>query len=201
MAKRRVAMMLNDVCSNLVVGAEILSGLLHDTECPQPRLDAVTAVERQCNHTIHELLLVLSRSYLLPLSREDLHTLVSRLRDVGKSVRKCSNRVSVCKMTEVSPTAARLGDTFLQQVNGLASAVGVLGHGSQPLRHCSEVKRLESFAREVAASGFAELLLTTDDLINLIKMKDLFRTLELSTYSAKVAADWIEAVTLKRGAA
>ena len=201
MAHRRVAVLLDDVCSDLIAGAQILSELLHDTKCPQPQLAAMTAVEQHRNETMPELLLVLSRSYFLPLSREDLHTLVSRLGDIGKSMRKCSNRVSMCKMTDVPPTAQRLADILLQQVNGLATAVTELGHDSRALKHCSEVKTLESSARDIAAGGFAELLLTMEDPITLIKVKDLFRTLELATYSAKLAADWIEAVTLKRGAA
>lgn len=200
MGKRHVAMMLNDVCSNLVAGAEILSELLHDTESPQPHLDAMAAAEYRCNERIQKLLLVVSRSYFLPLSREDLHILVSRLGDVGKSTRECSNSVLIYKMTDVSTTATQLADTFLQQVNGLAAAVSLLGHGSQGLKHCSEVKRLESSARDIAAGVDGELLITAEDPIILIKMRDLFRALEHTTHSARLAADWIEAVTLKRGA-
>lgn len=196
-----MAVMLNDVCSNLVVRAKILSDLLRDAGCPQPYMDALTPIEQQCNETIHELLLALSRSYFLPLSREDTHTLVSRLGDVGKTTRKCANRVSIYKMTEVSGAATRLSDTFLQQVNGLATAVGELGHGSSSLKHCSDVKGLESSARDIAVAALGELFLTRVDPFTLIKTNDLFRTLELAAHSAKLAADWIEAVTLKRGAA
>ena len=201
MEKHRVAIMLNDVCSNLVVGAKILSELLHDAGCPQPHINALTPIEQQRNETIREFLQVLSRSYFLPLSREDMHTLVSRLGDVGKTTWKCANRVSIYKMTEVSGAATRLSDIFLQQVNGLATAVGELGHSSCSLKHCSEVKELESSAREMAAGALGELLLTRVDPFTLIKTKDLFQTLELAAHSAKMAADWIEAVTLKRGAA
>ena len=201
MEKRRVAIMLNDVCSNLVVGAKILSELLHDTGCPQPHIDALNPVEQQRNETIHELLRVLSRSYFFPLSREDVHTLVSRLGDVGKTTRKCANRVSIYKVTELSGAATRLSDIFLQQVNGLATAVGELGHGSCSLKHCSEVKELGFSARDMAAGALGELFLTRVDPFILIKTRDLFRTLELAADSAKLAADWIEAITLKRGAA
>lgn len=202
MKKRRVAVMLNDVCSDLIVGAGILAELLQGTECLRPNIiDVLTAVEKQCNETIDEFLIVVSRSYFLPLSREDLHTLVSRLRAVGKTTWKCANRVSIYKTAGVSSTAIRLSSVFLQQVNGLATAVGALGHGTMPLKHCSDVKELECSAREIAAGALGELLLTTEDPITLIKRKDLLRTLELTTCSAKLAADWIEAVTLKRGAA
>lgn len=196
-----MAVMLDDVCSDLVIGAKILSELLHNAGCPQPHIDALTPIKQQCNETIHELLLVLSQSYFLPLSREDVHTLVSRLGYVGKTTWKCASRVSLYKMTQVPGAATRLSDTFLKQVNGLATAVGELGHGSSSLKHCSEVKGLESSARDIATGALGELFLTRVDPFTLIKTKDLFQTLELAAHSAKLAAEWIEAVTLKRGEA
>jgi uncharacterized protein Yka (UPF0111/DUF47 family) len=193
--------MLSEMCADLVQGAELLGKALRDVERADVYSERLKDVEHHCDQTVHEIVRALNRSYFSSVSREDWHALASRLDDVLDAAWKSADRLLVYRITEVPAPALRLAEVILAQSEELAAAVAALGQDTQSLSHCNAVKQLEADADQIAASAVSELFSNGNSPITVIKLRDLYRGLEGATDSAKQAADLIESVALKRGAA
>jgi uncharacterized protein Yka (UPF0111/DUF47 family) len=199
--KDRLHEMLEEVCEHVVHGAEILGEALHDTGRAEIHVRQLKEVEHHCDETVHDLVRALNRSYFSPLSREHWHALASSLDDVLDFTYTSLDRLLMYRITEVPSSVHLLAEIILRQGKGLAAAVGDLHGGADSLGPCAEVKRLATEADHITAGALGELFAAEKNAFTVIKLKDLYRGLENATSSAKRAADLIEGVALKRGAA
>lgn len=199
--KDRFPEMLGEVCDDLVQGARILGEALRDVERAEVHVPRLKEVEHHCDETVHDIVRALNRSYFSSVNREDWHALASALDDVLDSSYTSADRLLLYGITEVPSPALRLAEIILRQSEELAAAVASLDEDSHSLVHCDAIKQLEADADQVIASAVGELFLDERNAITVIKLKDLYRGLEGATDSAKRAANLIEGVALKGGAA
>lgn len=193
--------MLQEVCGQLVLGADLLGQIFRDAERAEDRVQHLKEVEQRCDETVHEIVRALDRSYFSFVNREDWHALASRLDDVLDFIHRSADRLLLYRITSVPAAALELSDIILEQSRELSAAVADLPNESEPLIHCDSVKRLRTDAGRIVVRAVGELFSDSRHAITVIKLKDLYGGLESATDSARRAADLIEGVALKRGAA
>jgi uncharacterized protein Yka (UPF0111/DUF47 family) len=197
----RFQAMLGRVCEDVVRGAEILGAMLGDVERAEVHAGQLRQIEQGCDKAIHGLVRALNGSYFSFLGREEWHTLASSLREVLGCASTTADRLLMYRIHKVPSPAKELAQIIFQQSKALAAAVAVLNDGSRCLDYCASVKRLQGDADNVAARALGELFAVEGDAFTVIKLKDLYRTLEGAAMSAKQAAERVEGVAVKRGAA
>lgn len=143
------------------------------------------------------MLTKLNSTFITPFDREDIHRLASSIDDVLDLLNAAGDRMIVYKITAVPPATAELAKLIVQQTDEIERAVAGLEKQQHVLEHCVEINRLENEADRITREAVGHLFDTEKDPIQLIKIKELFETLELATDKAEDAANVLEAVILK----
>jgi len=181
----------------LTEGAKLLRSTLEDLRDLDLRVEQIQAVEHKGDRATHAIITKLNQSFITPFDREDIHLLASALDDVLDFTNAAAIRLLMYKINEPPPEAAELAGLIVLQSEELTRAVSLIEKNGSVMKHCEEVNRLEDEADHLSRRAIARLFEEEKDPIKLIKLKELYETLEVATDKAEDAANVIEAIVLK----
>lgn len=189
--------MFTEMAQNLIDGARLMKALLEDFRDVPTQVAKLKDIEHRGDEMTHSLLTKLNQTFITPFDREDIHRLASSIDDVLDLLNAAGDRMIVYKISAVPAETAKLAALILQQSEEIEKAVAGLEKQQHVLEHCVEINRLENEADRITREAVGHLFDTERDPIQLIKIKELFETLELATDKAEDAANVLEAVVLK----
>ncbi|HXY78788.1 MAG TPA: DUF47 family protein [Candidatus Acidoferrales bacterium] len=181
----------------LTEGASLLRSILEDPHDLDMRVEQVQAIEHKGDRATYAIITKLNQTFITPFDREDIHRLASSLDDVLDLTNVAATRLLMYKITDPPPVAAELAGLIVLQSEELARGVSVLEKNGSVMKHCEEVNRLEDEADHVVRRAIARLFESEKDPIQLIKLKELYETLEMATDKAEDAANVLETIVLK----
>lgn len=187
-----------EMAQNLIEGARLMKHLLENFQDVPAQVSRLKDIEHRGDDMMHALMTKLNQTFITPFDREDIHRLASSLDDVLDLLNAAGDRIMVYKIKSVPQESAQLAGLILQQSEELSRALSKLERQQQSvMQHCVEINRLENEADRVTRDAVGHLFDVERDPITLIKIKELFETLELATDKAEDAANVIESVILK----
>jgi predicted phosphate transport protein (TIGR00153 family) len=189
--------MFTEMARNLIEGARLMKSLLENYQDVPAQVARLKDIEHRGDDMTHAVLTKLNSTFITPFDREDIHRLASSIDDVLDLLNAAGDRMIVYKINAVPPETAKLAALILQQSEEIERAVAGLEKQQHVLEHCVEINRLENEADRITRDAVGHLFDTERDPIQLIKIKELFETLELATDKAEDAANVLEAVVLK----
>jgi len=189
--------MFADLSAEITEGARVLTELLKDYRDVSARVARIKQHEHTADELTHAILTRLNQTFITPFDREDVHRLASSLDDVLDFVNAAGDRLVMYNIKQVPPDAAELSQIIVRQTEELGKAVSKLEKHQGVLEHCVEINALENEADRVTRKAIAYLFEHEKDPIQLIKIKELYETLEIATDKAEDAANVLEAVVLK----
>lgn len=187
-----------EMAQNLVEGARLMKSLLENFQDVPAQVARLKDIEHRGDDMTHAVITKLNQTFITPFDREDIHRLASSIDDVLDLLNAAGDRIIVYKIDAVTPESAKLAGLILQQSEELSRGLSLLENQQQKVMlHCVEINRLENEADRITRDAIGQLFDREKDPIQLIKMKELYETLELATDKAEDAANVIEAVILK----
>lgn len=190
--------MFAQMCSTLQQGAETLHELLRDHGNVAVTVQRIKDIEHQGDEMTHAIIRRLNQTFITPFDREDIHKLASSIDDVLDYVNSAAERLLIYKVSQPPKAAAELSGIVVRQSKELSKAVGLLeSRKEEVINHCVEIKRLEGEADYIARKAIGSLFEHERDPIVLIKLKEIYETLETATDKAEDAANVLESVVLK----
>ena len=189
--------MFEEMASNCTEGAKLLRDVLENYENAEVRIQKLKDIEHRGDELTHAVITKLNQSFITPFDREDIHKLASQLDDVLDYMNSAGEKLLTYKITNPPPAAAEIAAVIVRQCEQLEKAVAMLEKNQGVLEACVEINRLENEADDIARNAIGRLFEREKDPINLIKMKELYETLEIATDKAEDAANVLESVVLK----
>ena len=190
--------MFAQMCSNLHRGAEALHQLLRHPSNVPLAVQEIKSIEHQGDEMTHAVITRLNQTFITPFDREDIHKLASSIDDVLDYVNSAAERLLIYKIDRPPMPAAELAAIIVRQSDQLSKAVSLLEKDKEGvIDRCVEINRLENDADSVARKAIGDLFDRERDPIALIKLKELYETLEIATDKAEDAANVLESVVLK----
>jgi uncharacterized protein len=183
--------------SNLTEGAKLLRSILSDPTDLAMRVSEVQAIEHKGDKATYSIIIKLNQTFITPFDREDIHRLASSLDDVLDFVNSAAILLVMYKINNPPPVSAELAGVIVRQCEELAKGVSLLEKNGHVMEHCEEVNRLEDMADQISRRAIADLFEHEKDPIHLIKIKELYETLEYATDKAEDAANVLEAIVVK----
>ncbi|MBI5085667.1 MAG: DUF47 family protein [Acidobacteria bacterium] len=160
---------------------------------------AIAVLEQKGDEIIHEIFTRLNQTFITPMDPEDIHTLGSHLDDILDGIEDSVHRIVAYKIDPIPPTVIELGSLIEQCAVTLEHAFKALNAEKPLLDHCIEINRLEDAADHVARAAIADLFDKEKDPIALIKLKEIYELLELTTDYCEDVADALQNVIVKNG--
>lgn len=189
--------MFSEIAKNLIAGARALVELFDNYQNRAEQTAEIKRLEHVGDDLTHSVLTKLNQTFITPFDREDIHRLASSFDDVLDFVNAAAERISMYKITNPPPAAAKLSKLVLSQCEELGQAVSHLQNNGDVLARCVEIKRLENEADVASREAIGVLFDRDKDPINLIKIKELLEVLETATDKAEDAANVLETIVLK----
>ncbi len=157
----------------------------------------IRGLEQEGDEVIHEIFVRLNSTFITPLDPEDLHSLSSHLDDVLDGIEDAVHRMVAYRLTSIPPTVIELCSIVNQCALTLQKAFVALSKNDKLIDHCIEVNRLEEVADQLVRSAVSDLFVHEKDPIQILKLKEIYEFLELTTDACEDVADALQNVVVK----
>jgi uncharacterized protein len=148
----------------------------------------------------HQIHLELSKNFITPFDREDIHHLASAIDDIADYIHGSASRMNLYKVTLITPPIKELAALILQGCQELDKAVREL-RDLKNIRtiadSCVRINSIENQADYVFDTAVGQLFDYEKDAVNLIKYKEVLSALETATDMCEDAANVLESILVK----
>lgn len=160
----------------------------------------IDAIEHRADDITHQTVALLNSTFITPLDRDEIHQLISRLDDVVDMIQAASQMVSTYDLTSATPESIRFAEIIRASTEKVATAVGLLSdmdNAKKIMEATRDIGTLEGEADQVLRTALSRLFREEADVRNLIKLKDMYETLEMVTDHCDDVGNLLEAIILE----
>lgn len=189
-----------DAANNTLVAARGLRDLCYDYRNPQEVAARLHDYEHQGDAIGHQIYDKLNKTFVTPMDREDIVSLYSSIDDMTDLVHSAADMMAVYTVDSVPPTAQQLADCIVGCAEEVAKAVPYLRkrtHLAQIFPSVIEINSLENKADDLLRAGLAELFSHPEDVVHIIKWRDIYAEMEEATDKAEDIADVLRGLAMK----
>jgi predicted phosphate transport protein (TIGR00153 family) len=198
--------LFNQHADRIVEAARAFSNLVlnySDTHLREKYTQDVDNAERSADRVTHEVNRLIHTTFITPIDREQIHTLINLMDDVADLIQDSAETMALYDVRVMTEEITRLTDLSVKCCERLRDAVNMLGKIADPataeaaLKTCEEIDRLESDADRVMRSAMSKLFREEPDVREVIKLKAIYELLETITDKCEDVANQIEGIVLE----
>ena len=189
--------MFISMAQNAHESSKLLTLMMEQPDKIRDTAETIKALEHKGDRMTHDLIVKLNKTFIVPIDREDIYGLSSKLDDVTDLIESIARRLVLFKVTEVSEPALELARILQRSTAAIVIAVSELQNGMKVMDPCIEINRLEDEADHIYHLALAKLFEAEKDPIALIKWKELYEKLEASLDRCEDVANVIEGIIVK----
>ena len=189
--------MFISMAQNAHEASKLLTLMMEQPDKIRDTAESIKALEHKGDRMTHDLIVKLNKTFIVPIDREDIYGLSSKLDDVTDLIESIARRLVLFKVTEVSEPALELARVLQRSTAAIVVAVSELQNGMKVMDPCIEINRLEDEADHIYHLALAKLFESEKDPIALIKWKELYEKLEASLDRCEDVANVIEGIIVK----
>jgi len=182
---------------NLLEAARKLEAMVGSYDRLDERVAEIQALEKRGDQIDTEVALRLERSFITPFDREDIHELVVLLDDVVDGIQATAETFVIYGITRPDDAAKQMVGILAGQAVELLAALTKLEKGKDLATHLATVHDLEHEADGLSRAAIGRLFHDKLDPLEVIKLRDLYKTLEETIDAAEDAAEVIERILAK----
>ena len=161
------------------------------------KIEELEAVIEEITHKTH---LELSRNFITPFDREDIHALVKSMDDVADYLHGSASRMRLYQVEKITKSIRKLTEINLeacQQIQIAIKELKDLKNLKAIAEACKKINKLESKADNVFDKAVADIFENETDAKNIIKYKEVLSALESASDKCKSVANVLESVVVK----
>ncbi len=191
--------MFESAAENVNKSADILVQMMEDLSLAEEKTKELYEAEQEGDILTHEVMRRLNKTFLTPVDREDIHSLIKGLDDVLDLIWASADRTKLFKLREPMSHAIELSRTLRENTEFIVKAIKCLKDKkySYIQEYCIEINRLENRGDRIFREALAHLFETVEDPIMVIKWKEVFEHLEEASDKCEDVADILEGIVLK----
>ncbi len=187
--------------SNLV----LIATICHDAvNVPMPEREVmfnkIDELEQIGENITRQTNLELSRNFITPFDREDIHALITSIDNVADNIHGASSRMKLYQVDKITKSIRKLTEINLEACQNIDLAVKELRNFKKMKNitdACSRINKLENKSDNVYDKAVYELFEQETDAKNIIKYKEVLSVLESATDRCKGVAAVLESIAVK----
>lgn len=172
----------------------------NDIEHRNDLIKKIEVFEHKGDEITHQIFLELSKNFITPFDREDIHALATAIDDVADYVHGSANRMLLYNVKHVNEAVRKLAELINQGCKDIDKAIKEL-KDLKNIRNvtdsCVRINSMENQADYVFDMAVADLFKNETDAIELFKMKELLSAMETATDKCEDAANVMESIIVK----
>jgi len=196
--EKQILVTLDDLAKKAVQISEELVIMLSDlknAECHKQ----IHTLETEADALVREIFSELNRTFITPLDREDMQRVASKIDDTIDHIDGISARLHSYKITTTPPYSLEMATELVKgtkEVELMTSKLRNIKNPSSMLEHCRKTSDIEHKVDDLYSTAISELF-ENKDAIQIIKLKDIYESLETASDRCVDVADVVEDIVLK----
>jgi predicted phosphate transport protein (TIGR00153 family) len=186
--------------ARIVEAGKLIAQIVREPERSVEIAKAVKEAENAGDRITHETIARLHKTWITPIDRADIHSLITALDDVLDLIEAVSERVALYEVRKLPEFVVKLADSLQLATEAVDKAIKLLPQVKQPkemLDLCVEINRLENEADDAYRHGLATLFKGEYDAIEVMKWRDIIDNLESATDRCEDVANILEGIVLE----
>jgi hypothetical protein len=198
--ERRFFDLLENQAAHMVKGGEVLVAGLEKWDNPDAVRRRLKEIEHEGDTLVHDVYEQLNQTFITPIDREDIARLTSSLDNVLDYTYATANHMVLYDIRTIPLPLLESARLLKAQTQHLAWGVKALKNVKDReslKKHLVEVNALENACDEVTNNAIAELFRSGQDVLLILKLKDIYNYIETATDKAEDCADVIGDIAVK----
>lgn len=187
--------------ANLLKGTSALVELISNFDNISERKTKIKDLEHEGDRITHDLYTMLDKTFVTPLDREDISSLTGVVDEILDYTDGTAERFVLFKIRKPTLYMLELSKILLsasQEIHLLMGRLRGFKNSADLIEHCRNISKYEHEADTIYRIAIAELF-ETNDPIEIIKLKEIYETLEGALDRCADVADVFEDIALKYG--
>jgi predicted phosphate transport protein (TIGR00153 family) len=161
------------------------------------KIEELEAVIEEITHKTH---LELSKNFITPFDREDIHALVRAIDNVADYMHGAASRMRLYQVEKITKSIRKLTEINLESCQlihkGIKELRDMKDHKAIK-ETCNKINKLESKADSVFDKAVADIFENETDVKNIIKYKEVLSALESASDKCKSVSNVMEQISVK----
>ncbi len=156
-------------------------------------------LETEADVLTRDIFSELNKTFITPLDREDMQRIASKIDDVIDFMDGIAARVYSYKITSSPPYCKEMAIELVKATKEVEYMISKLRRIKDPkdmIQHCRNTSDIEHVVDDLYREAIRELF-ETNDAIKIIKLKDIYETMETASDRCVDVSDVIEDIVLK----
>ena len=171
-----------------------------DPEVRKALFKEIERLEHVGDDITHSIFLELSKNFITPFDREDIHQLASAVDDVADYIYGTANRIQMYNMSAVHEPVVKIAELLVEMCTDIDKAIKEL-RSFKNIRviadACIRINSSENQADYVFTLAVAKLFEFETNAIELIKQKEVLQTIEKASDKCEDVANVLETILVK----
>jgi uncharacterized protein Yka (UPF0111/DUF47 family) len=196
--EKQILVTLDDLAKKAVEVSEALVVMLTDLKNAECQKE-IHALETQADTLVREIFSELNRTFITPLDREDMQRVASKIDDAIDHMDGISARLVSYKITTTPPYALDMAKELVKATKEVELMTAKLRNIKNPasmIEHCRKTSEIEHKVDDLYSLAISKLF-ESNDAILIIKLKDIYESLETASDRCVDVADVVEDIVLK----
>jgi uncharacterized protein len=196
--KREFFELYNSAAANAVDISDRLIELLDEfPNRADDHMRDIKELEHAGDRITHDLIDLINRTFVTPFDRDDMYRLAGALDDICDHVDEAADNLGLYGVERVPEKARAQADVILRAAGKLDEAIQRLEGFRDSREQLIELRSLEDEGDRLVRDAVAELFRSGNDVISVIRWKDIHERLEEAVDALENAADVLEAILVK----
>jgi len=196
--ENEILKILDDLASKAVETSEALLDYLDDLGSLE-KMEKVRRLESEADVFTRDVFAELNKTFITPLDREDMQRIASKTDDVIDFVDGIAARLYSYKIDTPPPFAKAMIEELInatKEVKYMVSKLRGIKNPQDMINHCRNTSDIEHKVDDMYRDAIRELF-ESNDAIHIIKLKDIYESIETASDRCVDVADVIEDIVLK----
>lgn len=187
--------------ANLVILAETLHEAVNAPKSEREdyfkKIEELEDVIEEITHKTH---LELSKNFITPFDREDIHSLIKAIDNVADFMHGAASKMRLYQVEKITKSIRKLTEINLEACQHIDFGIKLLkdmDNHKAIKETCKKINKLESKSDSVFDKAVADIFENENDAKNIIKYKEVLSSLENATDKCKSVANVMEQISVK----
>ena len=196
--EKELLIILENLAKKAVEASNAVLDLMDDPT-NKDKIARISEIETEADILTRDIFSELNKTFITPLDREDMQRVASKIDDIIDFMDGIGARFASYKITEAPPHTKQMAEELVKATKEVEFMVAKLGNVKNPklmIEHCRQTSVIEHVIDDLYRVAISELF-ESNDAINIIKLKDIYETMETASDRCVDVADVVEDIVLK----
>ena len=196
--EKELLQILDNLAKKAVETSEAVVVLFSDLSNKE-QVQKIHRLETEADVLTRDIFSELNKTFITPLDREDMQRIASKIDDVIDFMDGIAARVYSYQITTPPPYCEQIAKELVKatkEVEYMMSKLQKIKDPKDMIQHCRNTSDIEHTVDDLYRDAIKELF-ESDDAIKIIKLKDIYETMETASDRCVDVADVIEDIVLK----